>query len=264
MFRNRILYRDWIWLALSLSFFCFAPPPKEIPEELRAEYTLDGTIPVRYRYFNNSYSPTNACVYTKQMIQAEVARARAGRVGCYGNTDKFLYRALSKFPVRAKSVGVLGSTKPRYEGVVLSRGGHPVTIEYNKIISQDSRLEVMTVDEYDANPRLFDVLISISSFEHDGLGRYGDPIDPFGDIKAMEKCKKMLKPNGILFLAVPVGPDCLVWNAHRIYGKIRMPMLLKGWRILGYYGRGKSFEQDVHGRPLNAAGYQPIFVLTPQ
>jgi len=172
--------------------------------------------------------------------------------------------AFRKYSIRGKYVGVMGSDRPACESIVLCQGGYPVTIEYNKLVSKDSRLEVMTVDEYDANPRLFDALISISSFEHDGLGRYGDPIDPFGDLKAMEKCKDMLKPGGKLFLAVPVGPDCLVWNAHRIYGKIRMKMLLKGWRILGYFGRGRSFDQDVHESPMGDAGYQPVFVLTPE
>ncbi len=31
----------------------------------------------------------------------------------------------------------------------------------------------------------FDMALSISSFDHDGLGRYGDPLDPVGDLKAM-------------------------------------------------------------------------------
>ena len=78
----------------------------------------------------------------------------------------------------------------------------------------------------------FDVVFSISSFEHDGLGRYGDPINPTGDIEAMINVKSMLKKDGILFLAVPVGVDTIFWNAHRIYGKHRFPKLIDGWEII--------------------------------
>ena len=64
----------------------------------------------------------------------------------------------------------------------------------------------MTPDDYEAlSPKpTFDVALVISSFEHDGracrfcvftleqtlrvgLGRYGDPVDPIGDFKAMHK-----------------------------------------------------------------------------
>jgi len=27
-----------------------------------------------------------------------------------------------------------------------------------------------------------------------------------------------------------------VWDAHRIYGRIRLPLLLKGWRVLDTFG----------------------------
>lgn len=42
------------------------------------------------------------------------------------------------------------------------------------------------------------------------LGRYGDPLDPDGDLKAMKLVYSMLKPGGLLFLTVPVGPDVVV------------------------------------------------------
>jgi hypothetical protein len=40
----------------------------------------------------------------------------------------------------------------------------------------------------------FDVVLSISSFEHDGLGRYGDPLNPDGDLAAMRSTRRLLKP----------------------------------------------------------------------
>ncbi len=54
--------------------------------------------------------------------------------------------------------------------------------------------------------------------EHIGLGRYGDPIDPQGDIKAMSELSRVLAKNGQLLFVVPVtGKPKIQFNAHRIY-----------------------------------------------
>lgn len=78
--------------------------------------------------------------------------------------------------------------------------------------------------------------MSISNFEHDGLGRYGDPIDPNGDMRAMSEMQALVKPNGFLILGVPVARDAVVWNAHRLYGRVRLPLLLRGWSIDAFVG----------------------------
>ena len=48
-------------------------------------------------------------------------------------------------------------------------------------------------------------LSHVHSFDHDGLGRYGDPLNPAGDLVAMETVKRVLKDEGLLFLTVPIG-----------------------------------------------------------
>ena len=53
--------------------------------------------------------------------------------------------------------------------------------------------------------------------EHIGLGRYGDPLDPDGDIKAIRELKRVLAKNGQLLFVVPVGQPKICFNAHRIY-----------------------------------------------
>lgn len=53
--------------------------------------------------------------------------------------------------------------------------------------------------------------------EHVGLGRYGDPLDPQGDLKAMAELKRVLAPGGLLLFVVPVGTPRIMYNAHRIY-----------------------------------------------
>jgi glycosyltransferase involved in cell wall biosynthesis len=53
--------------------------------------------------------------------------------------------------------------------------------------------------------------------EHIGLGRYGDPIDPDADLKAMSELQRVLSPNGDLLFVVPVGQPHVEFNAHRVY-----------------------------------------------
>lgn len=53
--------------------------------------------------------------------------------------------------------------------------------------------------------------------EHIGLGRYGDQIDPIGDLKAIRELKRVLAPGGSLLFVVPIGKPKIMFNAHRIY-----------------------------------------------
>lgn len=250
-----------ILIQMLFSTVINAEPPREIPQELFDAYTCNGAIPVLYGYRDDSYSASQPLLYTLEEVDRYIALAKGRKTMYYGKTDEFLYQALDRYApsLAGKDVAVIGSTIPFYESIVLAYGGYPTTIEHNKIISTDPRLELLTPEEYDAAPRLFDAVLSISSFEHDGLGRYGDPINPNGDLEAMEKAKGMLKEGGVLFLAVPVGKDCLVWNLHRVYGEIRLQALLKGWRIIGYYG---FMSQDLY-KEASYQVHQPIFVLTP-
>lgn len=43
-----------------------------------------------------------------------------------------------------------------------------------------------------------DFAFSFSSWEHDGLGRYGDPLDPWGDVKAFERASCSVKPGALM------------------------------------------------------------------
>ena len=55
------------------------------------------------------------------------------------------------------------------------------------------------------------------TIEHIGLGRYGDPIDPQGDLKAIKELVRVTKPGGDLLFVTPVGKQRIEFNAHRVY-----------------------------------------------
>lgn len=88
--------------------------------------------------------------------------------------------------------------------------------------------------------------------------RYGDPIHPDGDLLAMAAAQCVMQPGGLLFLTVPVGPDVVVWNLHRRYGRVRLPLLLRGWEVVDVVGWSwRRFDTPVDFR----RSYEPVFVL---
>lgn len=60
-------------------------------------------------------------------------------------------------------------------------------------------------------------LSCMHTVEHIGLGRYGDPIDPDGDLKAAKELERVVASGGSLLFVVPVGKPQIQFNAHRIY-----------------------------------------------
>lgn len=55
------------------------------------------------------------------------------------------------------------------------------------------------------------------TIEHIGLGRYGDELDPQGDIKSINELKRVVQSKGDVIFVTPVGKPRIEFNAHRIY-----------------------------------------------
>jgi len=61
---------------------------------------------------------------------------------------------------------------------------------------------------------------SLCVVEHIGLGRYGDPLDPFGTEKAIEELKRIVQPGGDLYLSLPLHDENRTYvNAHRAFSE---------------------------------------------
>eukprot|EP01147_Barroeca_monosierra_P008327 gene8327-873_t len=188
-----------------------------------------------------------------------------GKNNVFSQTQKWFIEALRKYKhlVERKNAIVWGSMNPWYEAMLLAaNANHVTTVEYNKLTFSNTRMTTLQPHELKQTrekkwPR-FDVAVSTSSFDHDGLGRYGDPKDPFGDIKAMKIARCLLNPGGILFFSVPIGPDVTVYNLHRRYGSIRLPAILEHWEIVDIIG----WESQRLNMPADyRRSYEPIFVL---
>ena len=56
----------------------------------------------------------------------------------------------------------------------------------------------------------------------------------------------MLKPGGLLYFAAPtnLGADALIFNAHRVYGPMRLPLLTANFNVLDVHNQ--SAKAPVH------------------
>jgi hypothetical protein len=131
-----------------------------------------------------------------------------------------------------KKILVIGSITPWIECFLLSKGASKVYItDINEIIVENDN--IIFINENDIINHNFDFILSYSSIEHIGLGRYGDKIDENGDINYMNNLYDILNKNTTLLIAIPVYIHYLVEGIwHRIYNKSRIEKLFEKYEIL--------------------------------
>ena len=92
-----------------------------------------------------------------------------------------------------------------------------------------------------------DSISSLHAIEHFGLGRYGDTIDYFGHLKAIENITKILKAGGKFYFSVPIGEQRIEFNAHRVFSIKYLLGLFKSQFILDSFSyvddKGDFFEE---------------------
>jgi predicted SAM-dependent methyltransferase len=88
----------------------------------------------------------------------------------------------------------------------------PVNMNLNNLTSKSANLTGLPFEDNSIQS-----LSCMHTIEHIGLGRYGDKLDPEGDLKAISELQRVLKKNGNLLIVVPIGKPKIMFNAHRIY-----------------------------------------------
>ena len=75
---------------------------------------------------------------------------------------------------------------------------------------------------------------SLHAIEHFGLGRYGAPIDPDGYRKAISEIQRVVKSNGDIIFACPIGRERLEFNAHRVFNPKSIMTLFKQCKLIEF------------------------------
>ena len=188
--------------------------------------------------------------------KSPIMEMQGGRARVYEDKVSKLARVISDigYDVTKTTPAILGVAEVENKKVLEDLVNHP---KLKAISYYDHFKGGKSSDSF----KKYDAICSFSSIEHSGLGRYGDLLDPDGDLKTMDDIYNNLVDDGLLYLGVPVGPDALVWNAHRIYGSIRLPLLCKKFKVVEWFGctfedclklpKGKDWKSN----------YQPVIVL---
>ncbi|KAF7633593.1 hypothetical protein Mgra_00007002, partial [Meloidogyne graminicola] len=260
--------------------------PSDNPQDLlKSNYTLNNYSTMTSCYFNdsynNEYSNINNIEVMKKWSQENID-------GLINNVRNFnysqppftfyadsvsMYYATKYHNITSQKGAVIGSINPWVESMCLANGASKlVTIDYQNI--KIGHKDIVFLDVFDLVKGRevyfdnFDFIASFSSIEHSGLGRYGDPIDPIGDIREMQKIRCILKPGGLFFLGIPVGQDDVGYNCHRTYGRIRLPLMFAGFELVNVFYKQASpldlkvelLEDDHNCNPLyNVTHF--VFVL---
>jgi len=227
-------------------FKVIKPPPRKPPPDLLKNFTMNGHCVVgKPWYFDNSASASAAPLrYPASSFSSLLARDRRGMsINHYHDKNRFRL-TLKKYlyAIEGKHVAVVGTEKPWAEATVLNLGARKVTtVEYRPLYIEHPRVSVVTPFQYasrflNRSADTFDAVVSYSSIEHTGLGRYGDPLMPHGDMEAVAQIWCAMKPGGYLFLALPMNrvhrTQCVLqWNALRWYSYFRMQHLTANFKV---------------------------------
>ena len=88
----------------------------------------------------------------------------------------------------------------------------PAKLNLSNLVSSPANLSKLHFEN-----NSIESLSCMHTVEHVGLGRYGDAIDPEGDIEAALELQRVIKEGGSLLFVVPIGKPKIQFNAHRIY-----------------------------------------------
>jgi hypothetical protein len=89
--------------------------------------------------------------------------------------------------------------------------------------------------DIDAATGSFESVSCMHTIEHIGLGRYGDPIDPEGDLKAINELKRVTANGGALLIVVPMGVrQHTEFNGHRVYAFDTFVSYFDGFDIVDF------------------------------
>jgi len=224
------------------------PPPKMPPAELMNRFIQNGDMPITKEwYINEVYSDSNSNDKNKVASAVTVAefnewlnKVKTNQPLNYGNVELEVIMKKYKDKINQKSLVVIGTQLPWIEAIGYDLSAYQITtLDYTRKKYETDRLEWLHVNDYlddlisnKKQIEQFDNSASFSSIEHSGLGRYGDPLSPEGDIDAVRQVHCLIKPNGLFFLGLPASTDdssYIEYNAHRVYGSKRLNLLFNGW-----------------------------------
>jgi hypothetical protein len=231
---------DGLWGNSAIDELRIGAPAVQLPAEMLMDFTYNSQVRVvpHVALLDQRYAGGTAetSVWEADVVEDWSQQCGQGTLkGNYGeSTTASLLENVRRIPIVGAKVLVIGSENPWVEACLLTAGAeHVTTLEYGKIVSKHSKISTITPHEMRSRfgefMGFFDAVVTFSSVEHSGLGRYGDQMNPWGDRQAVARAWCLTKPGGYLAIGVPTGDDFIEYNAHRSYGKVMYPHLVANW-----------------------------------
>lgn len=150
----------------------------------------------------------------------------------YPNVLVDLYNCVGKIKLASCKILTVGSITPWIECYLLRLGAKKVYVtDVTKIDIEDDRIVFIDFDSIENHN--IDLIVSFSSIEHFGLGRYGDELNENGDIEFMKRVYHLLPQKGSCIIGVPVAQEYkLDFPWHRIYDPERLGKLIENYKIV--------------------------------
>jgi len=144
-------------------------------------------------------------------------QAAGSAQGHYFHQDLYIARRVfERNPRRHVDVG------SRVDGFV----AHVATFRQVEMIDVrplETAVPNIVVRQHDVTDPSFDLaeycdsLSCLHALEHFGLGRYGDRVDYYGYRVAWQNFHRMLCDGGTLYFSVPIGPQRVEFDGHRVF-----------------------------------------------
>ncbi|EGT57716.1 hypothetical protein CAEBREN_00588 [Caenorhabditis brenneri] len=234
-------------------------PPKQLPVDQTNAFLLNGYTALSEWYFNDHSTKRDKSRNWNRIGEfMKFTKTQLGELAnSYDKESESMYHAMSGYPLDGMNGFVVGSAQK-----ILTVENDPIEIQEEFKDRLSSILLVDFAKSWEQYAGSFDFAASFSSIEHSGLGRYGDSIDPIGDIREMLKIKCMLKKGGLLFLGIPYGTDAIQFNSHRIYGSVRLAMMLYGFDWLASYSGEQEQPIELNSLRLHSKGLSQLTQYT--
>lgn len=174
--------------------------------------TLGGQASVLDFYpclFDNRAKSSIDAHYFHQAVWAfrKICRIRPLRHVDVGSDVNYVGMLTAVVPVTFVDIRPLELTIPNYEGL----SGSVLSMHF-----PDGSVESLS---------------SLHVIEHIGLGRYGDPLDPFGSVKAAREIVRVIRNGGRAYISVPIGRSRVQFNGQRVFAIDEVLNMFTGLRL---------------------------------
>jgi len=224
------------------------------------QFTMHGRIKVERKYLSEVIHDTRR-EWSYETIENYMDKVKTAKA-IKGVPANELFHLLNRINVKHAKVLVIGAHTPWVEATALQAGAREThTVEAFHIKSDDKRMITYSYSQfayYYLHKKLpqFDLVISYSMLEHIGLGRYGDALNPWGDVMTLAMAWCAAAPNAKLILQVPrAKTDKLLFNLHRYYGPKRLPFVTTNWAPITM-GSDSESHMPLYGERARAQVYQ--------